>query len=241
MLRFLLGRFHHKGIGVADDPAILDPDDPVGIFLRQLRIVGDHDHQPVLGYLLQKIHDLHTGVRIQGAGGLVRQQNIRIIHQSPGNSHALHLATGHLVGALMELVAQAHILQGFGCPLPPFAGRNTGNGQCQLHIRQHRLVGDQIIALEHKADGMVSVRIPVPVGILPGGDPIDDQITAVVAVQTADHIQHCGLAGTAGAQNGDKLIVAQGQTYPIQGSLHQIAGNVLFTDVLDLEHTTALS
>ena len=42
-----------EGIGVVDDPAVLDPDDAIGVLLRQLRVVGDHDHQPVPGDFFQ--------------------------------------------------------------------------------------------------------------------------------------------------------------------------------------------
>lgn len=47
--------------------------------------------------------------------------------------------------------------------------------------------------------GVIPVGIPVPVFIFFGGDSIDDQIAAVVTVQTAYDIQKGGFAGTAGA------------------------------------------
>ena len=69
----------------------------------------------------------------------------------------------------------------------------------QLHVGQHRLVGDQVVALEDEADGVVAVGIPVPVRVLLGGDAVDDEIAAVIAVQTADDVQQGGLAGAGGA------------------------------------------
>ena len=50
-------------------------------------------------------------------------------------------------------------------------------------------MGNQIVALEYKADGVVAIGIPVPILILLGGDPVDDQVAGVVAVQTADNIE----------------------------------------------------
>ena len=53
---------------------------------------------------------------------------------------------------------------------------------------------------------------------------VDDKITAVVAVQTADDVQQGGLAGAAGAQNGYEFVVPQVQTDVVQCVLHQLAG-----------------
>ena len=130
------GFIHDKCIGIIDDPAILHPDDAVCIVLCQLRVVGDHHHQPVPGHFLQKFHDLHAGLGIQSAGGFVGQQDIRVIDQGTGNGHSLHLTAGHLVGLLMELIAQAHIRQCLGCPSAALGAGDTGNRQCQLHIGQ---------------------------------------------------------------------------------------------------------
>ena len=150
--------------------------------------MGDHDHQPVLRHLLEEVHDLDAGGAVQGAGGLVGQQDIRVVHQGPGDGHALHLAAGHLIGLFVKLVPQAHPLQGPDGPLPPLGLADAGDGQGQLHVCQHSLVGDQVVALEDEADGMVPVGIPVPVLIFFRGNSVDDQVAGVVAVQAADDI-----------------------------------------------------
>ena len=95
---------------------------------------------------------------------------------------------------------------------------------------------NQIVALKHKADGMVSVRIPVPVRVFSCGNAVDHQVAAVIAVQAADDVEQGGLTGAAGTQDRHKLIVPQIQTDPIQGSLHQLAGNICFSDILNLKH-----
>ena len=94
------------GGGVGADDTILQ--------VHQLRVVGDHDHQPVLCHLLEQLHDLDAGFAVQRAGGLVRQQDIRVVDQRTGNGNALHLAAGHLAGVLVQLIAQPHLLQRLG-------------------------------------------------------------------------------------------------------------------------------
>ena len=97
-------------------------------------------------------------------------------------------------------------------------------------------MGDQIVALEHETDGVVSVRVPVPVGVFLRGNTVDDQITAIVAVQTADDIEQRGLTGAAGAQNSHEFIVPQIQAHAVQRRLDQLAGDIGFSDILNLKH-----
>ena len=233
------GIVRQEGGRVGLDDAVAQTDDAGGILFGQLRVVGDHDHKAVFGHLLQQLHDLNAGLAVQCTGGLVRQQDVGIVHQSAGNGHPLHLTAGHLAGMLVQLVSQTHLFQCLGGPAAALRTRNAGNGQCQLHVGEHRLVGNQIVALEHKTNGVVAVGVPVAVGVFFGGNTVDDQITAVVAVQAADDVQQGGLAGTAGAENGNKFIVPQVQADVIQCFLDQIAGLVFFFDVFELEHVQA--
>ena len=101
-------------------------------------------------------------------------------------------------------------------------------------------MGDQIVALEDEAHGVVAVGVPVPGGVLPGGDPVDDELPLVVAVQTADDVEQRGLAGAAGPQDGHKFVVPQAQAHPVQSPLYQRAGFIYFFDVLDLQHGVRL-
>jgi len=227
------------GHGVGADHTVLQLYDAGGVAFGQLRVVGDHDHQPVPRYFLEQLHDLNAGLAVQCAGGLVCQQDIGVVHQCAGNGYALHLPAGHLAGVLVQLVAQPHLLQRSGGTAAALGFGNARDGQRQLHIAQHGLVGDQVIALEHETDGVVPVGVPVAVGIFFGGDAVDDKITAVVAVQTADDVQQGGLAGAAGAQNGHEFVVPQVQTDVVQCVLHQLAGLIFFVDLFELEHKCA--
>ena len=237
----MFGRFHCRGVhnefvGVTDNPAILDTDNAVGIFFRQLGVMGDHDHQPVFCHLLQQVHDLHTGFRVQRAGGFVRQENIRVVDQRAGDSHTLHLAAGHLIGALVKLIAEAHILQRLLGSLTPFGTGNTGDRQCQFHICQNTLVRNQVIALEHETDGMIAVGVPIPIGIFLCGNTVDDQIAAVITVQATNYVQKRRLSGATGSQNRHKFIIPQIQAYTVQRGLHQFAGDILLFNIPNLQH-----
>ena len=231
LFRGALGLLVGVGIGVADDRPVPQAHDAGGVPLGQLLVVGDHHHQGVLGDLLEQVHDLHAGLAVQGAGGLVSQQDGGVVDEGPGDGHPLHLAPGHLVGALVELVPQAHLLQHLHRPLAALLLGHPGQGEGHLHIGQHRLVGDEVVALKDKADGVVAVVVPVGVLVVLGGPPVDDQVAAVVPVQAADDVQQGGFAGAALAQDGDELMFPEGNADPLQGGLAQLPGDVGFDNV----------
>ena len=226
----------HQRVTVRPDLSVTQIHNPGGILPGQLRVVGHHHHQPVPGHFFQQFHHLDTGTAVQSSGGLVRQHDIRVIHQRPGNGHPLHLAAGHLIGLFVQLISQPHLCKRRNGPLPPLAFSDAGNGQRQFHVGQHRLMGDQVIALKHKADGMIPVGIPVPVPVLFCGNSIDNQFSAVIPVQTSDNIQQCGFSRTAGPQDRHKFVVTQIQIHMIQRFLHQTAGPVLLAKLPDLKH-----
>ena len=120
--------------GVVDDLAVQYPDDTAGVFICQIRVVSNHNDQTVLGDLPQDIHDLQACLGIQRTGRLICQNDIGVIHNGTGDSYTLHLSAGHLVRSFMQLISQAHLLQGFLGALFPFVLGNTGERQRQLHI-----------------------------------------------------------------------------------------------------------
>ena len=134
----------------------------------------------------------------------------------------------------MKLLSESHFPKSFLCPAPALASGDSGNGERQLYVCQHRLVHNQVITLEDETDGVIPVGIPVPVLVFSGGRSIDDEISAVISIQTTDDIEKGCLTRTAGAENGNELIVPEIETDIIQSLLHQIPGAVFFFDVLDL-------
>ena len=206
---FLFCFFYYKWITVRTDFSIPQIHNTGGVLLRQLRIMSDHDHQTVFGHLLKQIHHLHTGIAVQRACRLVGQQNIRIIDQRPRDCHTLHLPAGKLIRLLMYLLSKSYFCESLNGPLSSLAFSHTGDSQCQFHIGKNCLMWYQIITLKHKTNGMIPIGIPVSVLIFFCGNPINNQITAVVPVKTANDIKKCRLTGAAGTQNCHKLIIPE--------------------------------
>ena len=131
----------------------------------------------------------------------------------------------------MELIAQPDFFQGFFCAVTALTAGDAANRQRQLHIGKDSLVGNQVVALEHKADGMVAVGVPIPVFVILGGNTADDQLPAVVTVKSANDIEQRGLSRTAGAEDRNKFIVPQVQTNVVESLLDQLARPILFRDI----------
>ena len=72
------------------------------------RIVGDHDDGAALGMeLAQQPEDDLFVLGVQIAGGLVGQDDLRIVDEGAGNADALLLAAGKLRGQVMRRGLQA--------------------------------------------------------------------------------------------------------------------------------------
>ena len=239
--RFLRQLCLRQRSGIPGDLPIQHADDAGGIPLGQLRVVGHHHHQPILGHLFEQLHHLHAGFGIQRSRRFIRQNNVRVIHQRPGNGHPLHLSAGHFAGLFSQLRAQPHLLQRLLGPAPALRLGYAGEGQRQLHILQHGLVGNEVVALEYKADGVVAVGVPVPAAEGPGGFAVDDQVAAGVLIQTADDVQQGGFPAAGGPQNGDKFVAAKIQRHTTQGGDGVFPRRIGFYNIFQLQHRRFLS
>ena len=209
--------------------------------LRQLRIVRHHNDQAIARHFLEQLHDLHARFAVQRACRLVRQHNVRIVHQRAGDRHTLHLPAGKLVRPLVDVLRQPHPLQRFFGAAAALPLRHPADRQRQLHIRQHTLVRDQVVALEHKPDRVIAIRVPIAIAIFFRGRSIDDQIAVLVAVQPANDIEQRRLTRTTRPQDRHKLVVTQIKRDPVQSNLREIARRVGLADISQLQHCASSS
>jgi hypothetical protein len=64
--------------------------------------VGDHERGASFEEALDGLLDQYLALRIQGAGGFVENQNLRIPQDGPGNGDPLALAAGQLGAPLAD-------------------------------------------------------------------------------------------------------------------------------------------
>ena len=113
--------------------------------------VGDHQHGHAL--LSQPLHNsqhLAHHFRIQGRGGFVKQQHLRIHGQGAGDGHTLLLTAGNLPGLGVNVGSHAHLFQVFHGGLPGTFFIPLQNLHLTHHaVFQHGHVVEQVEGLEH--------------------------------------------------------------------------------------------
>ena len=66
--------------------------------------------------------------------------------------------------------------------------------QRQLNVFQNGLMRNEVIALEHKADAVVAVGIPIAIVKVLGRNTVDQQVARVKVVESADNVEHRSFA-----------------------------------------------
>ena len=135
------------------DLAVVDEDDAVGHLAGEAHFVGDHQHGDAgVGQLLHQFQNLTHHFGVEGAGGLVEQDHVRIHGKGTGNGNTLLLAAGKALGVGIGLVGQTHAGQQFVClGGDGFLILQLQQGGGQLQIFLHSQVREQVEVLEHHA------------------------------------------------------------------------------------------
>ena len=134
------------------------------------------------------------------------------------------------------MIAQADALKRLAGARSSFISGNARKRERELHVREHRLVRDQVIALEDKAYAVVAVGIPIAIFVLVGRNTLDNEIARVVVVEATHDVQERRLPRAARTQDGDELVIAKGNRYAIERLLREIPRRVRLANVLELEH-----
>ena len=78
----------------------------------EVRSVGHHHNgSALMVQVFQQRHYLLAGFTVQVAGGLIGQDDGRIVRLRPCNRHALLLAAGELVGEVVQAISQPYGIQ----------------------------------------------------------------------------------------------------------------------------------
>ena len=195
-----------------------------------------HDDKLLFCHLAQNVHNLHAGLRVKCTGRLVGKQNIGVVYQRTRDGNTLHLTARHLCGTLLQLIRKSHLTQRLDRALAPLLLGDTREGERQLDVCQHRLVRNEVVALEHEADRVIAVGIPIGVLVELGGNAVDDQITAGVLVETADDIEQGRFTAARRTENRHELISSKVDGYAVEGANAGVTRIIILDDLFQLEH-----
>ena len=197
--------------------------------------MGDHHHGDL--FLRQADHHVQhllDGLGIQGGGGLVKEDDLGLGAQGPGNGDALLLPAGEGGGVDVGLVPQAHHVQvvpgqrlGFGAAL--VVELHGGQGQ----VPQHGHVGVEVELLEHH--GHV---VPHHFGLVAGGQlqTVDVHMPAAGLLQEV-HAAHRGGLARAGGPDDDQLLAL---SYLQVNILEHVQFAKVFVDLFQSDHVRTL-
>ena len=101
---------------------------------------------------MKQLHDLFPGFGIERPGGLVGEQDLRVIYHSPGDGHTLLLPSGKLGRFKVNPVPEPHTLQGFGGPGLSLFFAHPRVAEGKGHILGSALTRHQVKALKDKPD-----------------------------------------------------------------------------------------
>ena len=149
-------------------------DDARGVLLCQLGVVRDHDDQTVGRDFREQVHDLNAGLGVERARRFVGKDDFGVVDEGAGDGDALHLAAGKLAGLFVHVLAKPDALERLDGALRRSARYDAGKREGQLDVCQNGLVRDKVVGLEHEADAVVAVGVPVAIVVLACGHAVDD-------------------------------------------------------------------
>src|SRR5215210_121368 len=101
---------------------------------------------------LEQVHHRLAALRIEVAGGLVRQEDNRLASHRARDSDALLLTTGELARQVFGSMRHADPFERRCDPLASFARRHSTVGERQLDILEDAQIANQVEALENESD-----------------------------------------------------------------------------------------
>ena len=181
--------------------AVLHDGDPVGNGQGFLLIVGDvdgGDAEAPLKLLDDGTH-LHSQLGVQITQGFVHQQNAGLDDEGSGQSDALLLTAGQLVGLPVCQMGDLHQLQRLVHLGLDLLGGHLPCLEAVGHVLPDGQVGEDGVVLENHAD----------VAFV-GGNVVDPffakvEVAALDGVEAGDHPQKRGFAAAGGAEKGKEF------------------------------------
>ena len=204
------------GLRVGADHAVLHAD-AAARAVAERGVVRDDDQRDAAGVeSFEQAHDFVAGGAVEVAGGFVGEDQRRLHDGGARDGHALALAAGQLVGAVIGAVLQPVVVQRLRNPAVALGRRDAGQHHRQGDVLRRGQPRHEVKALEHEADaGAADVRL------FDAGQRGDIAAFQAVgaggrAVEQADQVQQRRLAGARRPHHGDVLAGVDAQVEFVQ-------------------------
>ncbi len=171
---------------------------------------------PALRERFEVVEDGVPALRIHAHGGLVEQQNLRIVQQRGGHVQAALHAAAEAVDLVLGPVGQAHQLEH-----APHGPLQLGAAQIIERAEQRQVVARGELLVQPDILGRQADLPLQRVGVAVKPPPADQDFARIRAQQPRDYGNGGGLSGAIGAQQPDDFAFAGAQAHAIHG--HQRA------------------
>ena len=164
------------------------------------------DHHGDAGFGKHPDNGLHFAdhARVESTGGLVKQDDVRIHGQRPGDGNTLLLSAGEIVGVVEGLGAETDRMeQGHGLFVGLLAGAPQ-QGDLRIHdVFDDGEVTEEVEALEHHAHllpNLVEVAFSIVDDL-----PVDDDLAGCGRLKHVDASQKSGLSCSGRSDDGNDI------------------------------------
>ena len=173
---------------VAGDDTVLDVNHAVSILGDIVLVSYENDGIALALKTVEQSHDLHAGLGVEVASGFVGKDDRGLVHQSPGDGHALSLSTGKFVGLMLHAGFHAHSAERSPCTLHPFFGGDAGINQGEFDIVQRGRACQQVEGLEDESNFFVANAGEFVIVEFADLLPIQPVLALRRSIQTADQV-----------------------------------------------------
>src|ERR1051325_7443282 len=205
---------------------------------RALRRVRDHDVGRAAAVdVVEEVHDLARHERVEVAGRLVREDQLRRRGQHARDGHALLLPARELRRQVVQARGQADHVHRFLDAVLALERGEPAVAQRDVDVVEDVEVGDEVEALEDEADVLIADPRHLPVGEAADVLAVEMVRAAVKDVEQPGDVEEGRLPRPRRPHDRDELAVVDGERQPLQRvRLHQV-GAVYLSDVVHLQHS----
>ena len=221
---------------IVGDPSVDQVDQPVR-HVGDVALVGDDHHRhAVFLHVLQHAHDVARGGRVERAGRLVGEQELRLRDQRAGDRHALLLAARQLRRQVLSAIREPDPIEVLERDRVALFARNALVVERQRHVLGRVLERDEVKRLEHEADELAAIGRRPGFGKAAHVDAVQPVFALVEPVEQTEQVHQGRLARPGGSHDGDQLARTDVEVDPLEDVEPVLADRVALVEVAKSDH-----